>query len=395
MDLSQPSPGLPAQVFSLHEVPNLSASRTVKDAPTNGHHLTVVEPLAPTALAVSSIPDDLPDPFSAHKNWPAYNAAQTNEKRLLKQLLHALCAIIPEPQANVRGRRRVPIKDLVFGEVYREYTHLSGRRFQTDVVECHAQGWLSKPYCYNKALAFLNDPETTDLLRALVTESAKPLIGIERRFAPDSTGFSIQPYGRWYDEKHGNMRTGATYVKAHIITGVYSHIITAASASVQQIGDITAFPSLLDETRGAGFVIDEIASDGAYLSEAHLEWLDALGIDQYTPFRSNSRFHHDNSVWDIYLAFFLLHKDLFDEHYHRRSQAESTFSMVKAKYGPSVRGKQPASQANGVLVKFLANNVYVLIRAIYELGMAIEFTKIASAQKSLILPKNSAIPHNF
>ena len=54
--------------------------------------------------------------------------------------------------------------------------------------------------------------------------------------------------------------------------------------------------------------------------------------------------------------------------------------MVKSKYGPSVRGKTPTSQANGVLCKLLANNLYVLIRSIYELGLAPEFAKIGTLQ---------------
>lgn len=328
-----------------------------------------------------TVPMDLPEPFSARTNWRGYNLAQTNEKGLFKQLLHALCAIIPEPPRNPSGRSRVPIKDKVFGETYRAYAGLSGRRFQTDVAECTDRGLLSRRYGHNTGLDFLNDAGVTDLLRSLITESAKPLQGIERHFAPDSTGFGTKTYDRWHEEKHGKKWTGTQYVKTHIITGVYTHIITAAAASVQQVGDITAMPALLDETRGAGFSVDEITADGAYLSEENLERFDALGIDAYIPFRTNSRFHHDNSLWDVHLAFFRLNQSLFYEHYHRRSQVESTFSMVKAKYGSSVRGKQPASQANGVLCKLLANNLYILIRAIYELGIHPEFTKIGLAPK--------------
>lgn len=371
--------GLPAQTLPEHEARDFSASGTAKDVTANGHQPAAVKTIALAALGAATIPVDLPEPFSANKNWSAYNLAQTNEKGLFKQLLYALCAIIPEPPPNESGRPLVPVRDLAFGETYRTYTGLSGRRFQTDVTECANAELLSRHYGRSKGWDFLNNEWTTDLLRALITESAKPLQGIERHFAPDSTGFGTNTYDRWQEEKHGNKRTGTQYVKAHIITGVDTHIITAAAASVQQIGDITAMPALLDETRGAGFSVDEITADGAYLSKENLERLDALGIDAYIPFRTNSRFHHDGSLWDTHLAFFLLNRSLFEEHYHRRSQVESTFSMVKTKYGSSVRGKCPASQANGVLLKLLANNLYVLIRAIYELGIHPEFTKIGLA----------------
>ena len=135
---------------------------------------------------------------------------------------------------------------------------------------------------------------------------------------------------------------------------------------------------LVEATRAAQFTIDELVADAAYLSEPMLEWLNAIGAKAWIPFRANSKFHYDNSLWDKHLAVFLLNQELFAEHYHQRSQVETTFAMVKDKYGSSVRGKTPTSQANGVLVKLLANNLYTLIRSIYKLGLAPEFASIGA-----------------
>jgi hypothetical protein len=44
--------------------------------------------------------------------------------------------------------------------------------------------------------------------------------------------------------------------------------------------------------------------------------------------------------------FFCLHKDEFAARYHLRSNAESTFAMLKAKFGDSVRSK-----TDGAIVK--------------------------------------------
>jgi hypothetical protein len=41
------------------------------------------------------------------QNWPAYNAAQTNEKDRFMVLLRDLCAGLPEPEQK-RGRPRLP-----------------------------------------------------------------------------------------------------------------------------------------------------------------------------------------------------------------------------------------------------------------------------------------------
>ncbi len=324
------------------------------------------------------IPVDPPAPPEEQTYWGMYNRTQTNERPLFKQLLYALCTAVPEPVRSGPGRPRIPLRDLIFGEVYREYSRLSSRRFQPPVKESAAEGYISTEYGHNSGTAFLNAPETTDLLRALITESARPLQRVERTFAPDSSGFSTEANGRWRDEKYGSVKTGASYVKTHIIVGVKTHIITSAIASVEPIGDITAFPALLRETRDAGFTVEEVVADGAYLSEKNLEWLNELGIESWIPFRKNSKFHSDNSLWDKHLATFLLNRERFAEHYHQRSQVETAFSMVKAKYGPSVRGKTPVSQANNVLCKLLANNLYVLVRSIYELGLEPEFSKIGA-----------------
>jgi hypothetical protein len=48
---------------------------------------------------------------------------------------------------------------------------------------------------------------------------------------------------------------------------------------------------------------------------------------------------------------------------------ESTFSMVKRKFGDAVRSKTDTAQKNEVLAKFVAHNVCCLISAWYELGI--------------------------
>ena len=342
---------------------------------------TIEHPLpASTSNNRMPVQEDPPAPPEQLTDWQAYNRAQTNEGWLFPQLLHALCALVPEPAGQATGRPKTPVRDLLFGEVYREYSGLSSRRCHTGIKEVAEDGYISKAYGYNVGADFLNQPETTDLLRALITESARPLQGIERTFAVDSTGFATSRYARWHDEKYGSQKSGRTYVKTHIFVGVKSHIITAAAASVEPIADIRMLPTLLKETRRAQFTVKELAADNAYLSEPMLEWMDELGIDFWSPFRANAKFHYDNSLWDKHLATFLLNQDLFAEHYHQRSQAESAIWMTKSKYGPDVRGKTPTSQANGVLCKLLANNLYALIQSIYALGLEPEFERIGSFQ---------------
>ncbi len=48
-------------------------------------------------------------------------------------------------------------------------------------------------------------------------------------------------------------------------------------------------------------------------------------------------------------------------------------SMIKAKFGGSVKSKSPIAQVNEVLCKVLAHNICVLISSFYELGIESNF----------------------
>ena len=57
------------------------------------------------------------------------------------------------------------------------------------------------------------------------------------------------------------------------------------------------------------------------------------------------------------------------QNYHKRSNVETTFSMIKAKFGERVRSRGRMAQINEVLCKVLCHNICCLIQSIYELGV--------------------------
>ena len=62
-------------------------------------------------------------------------------------------------------------------------------------------------------------------------------------------------------------------------------------------------------------------------------------------------------------------------HYHKRSNVEPTFSMVKRKFGGEVRSKTDVATVNEVLCKLLARNLCVLIQEEHELEIESVFKK--------------------
>jgi transposase len=67
------------------------------------------------------------------------------------------------------------------------------------------------------------------------------------------------------------------------------------------------------------------------------------------------------------------------EHYHKRSNVESTFSAIKRKFGSAVRSKQYTAQVNEILCKILCYNLSCLVHAMRELGVEPSFLAPAKA----------------
>ena len=68
----------------------------------------------------------------------------------------------------------------------------------------------------------------------------------------------------------------------------------------------------------------------------------------------------------------------FLEHYHKRSNAETTFHMIKSKFGDSVRSKTEVAQTNEVLLKVLCHNICVVIQEMFELEIEPHFFKLVN-----------------
>jgi hypothetical protein len=66
------------------------------------------------------------------------------------------------------------------------------------------------------------------------------------------------------------------------------------------------------------------------------------------------------SAWSKMFGYFAYRRDEFLAHYHKRSNVESTFSMIKRKFGDFVRSKTDVAMVNEVLCKVLAHNLVVL-----------------------------------
>lgn len=321
------------------------------------------------------------------REWSIYNEAQTHEEERFPALLQALCDGIPNPLQKT-GRPRLPLSDVVFTLISRAYSTMSGRRLDSEVRDAQAKGLLDKAPSYNSGFRYLENPDLTPLLKDLIEESAKPLKAVETDFAVDSSGFATTTYNRWFDHKWGKERSEAKWVKTHIMVGVKTHVVTSIEATAHESADAPQFPGLVQTTAKA-FPIREVSGDKAYSSKRNLRAVEAVGGTAYIPFKSYSKGSQGNreydSLWDKMWHYYNFNRGTFLEHYHKRSNVESAFSMIKAKFGGSVRAKSPVAQVNEVLCKVLCHNICVLIQSIYELGLEPVFWTFEA--KQAVAPK--------
>jgi transposase len=68
-------------------------------------------------------------------------------------------------------------------------------------------------------------------------------------------------------------------------------------------------------------------------------------------------------------------RERFMQRYYKRPNVESTFHMIKAKFGDSLRSKTRTAQINEALCKVLCHNICCLIQSMYELNLKPKFWK--------------------
>jgi transposase len=304
-------------------------------------------------------------------NWPAYNAAQMNEKKEFQKLLADLCKGIVEIGRPSRGRPAVPLSDAIFSIVYKVYSTFSGRRFTSDLCDAQSNGFINRVPHYNSAFRYMENPETFGVLTRLIEQSSLPLRAIESNFAVDSTGFAYSRFVRWYDIKYNRFTSEQQWVKAHLCCGVKTNVVTAVEIHERDANDGPILPSLVNAT-AKNFTMREVYADKGYSGRECHDAIANVGATPYIAFKGNAT-GGVGGLFEKMFHYFQFNREDFLAHYHQRSNIESTVMMVKTKFGDAVRSKSEVAAKNEVLAKILCHNICCLISAMYELGIEAKF----------------------
>ena len=335
------------------------------------------------------VTDAVPKKPTYKQNWPLYNQSQQTERDRFRELLFDLLKGIEEPEQPKTGRRRTPLQATIYASALKVFTTLSSRRFACELKDAHGRGYLSHLMNSVGVTDYMEHDLMTPYLHALIERAATPLRSIETTFAPDSTGFSTSRFVKWFDEKYGRERSGREWVKAHAMVGTKTNVITACVVEGPNAGDAPQLKPMLDATVANGFKAGDVCADKAHLSHDNLAAIDRHGAAPFIPFKVNSLPGEPGSLWERMYGYFQFRRAEFLTRYHQRSNVESTFSMVKAKFRDDVRSRTDIAMKNEVLLKFLCHNIVVVHQAITEPGIEAEFWPDAAATKLPAMQRNA------
>ncbi len=282
-------------------------------------------------------------------------------------LLADLCWGIQEPPRTF-GRPRLPLRDMVFCAAFKVYSTVSTRRCMSDIHDAQAKGYISKAPHYNSIINYFEMPELTPILRDLITESSLALKAVDTDFAVDASGFSTSRFIRWYDARYNHANDKQDWIKVHLMCGAKTNVVTSVEISGKYEHESPYFPALIEDT-ARNFKLEEVSADKAYSSRKNLQLVADKGGTPYVPFRPNNLEPTEDSAWKKMYHYYHYRRDEFLAHYHKRSNVESTFAAIKAKFGERIRSKTDAAQINEMLLKILCHNICVVIQSMYELGI--------------------------
>ncbi|MBU0907855.1 MAG: transposase [Nanoarchaeota archaeon] len=306
------------------------------------------------------------------QDWKAYDTAQTNEKIIFMKLLKDLCGGVEQP-AYEFGRPQLPIGDMIFASALKVYSTFSLRRFMSDLKIAKEMGLVETTCTYANICYFMNREDLTQILKELIAISSTPLREVDIDFAVDSSGFSTSRFARWFDYKWGKERKNRIWIKAHLCSGVKTNIVTGVKITEGTENDSPQLAELVRKTAEI-FNMNEVSGDKAYNGRENFKVIEEVGATPFIPFKKNVTGKRGGcAVWKKMYHYFLYKHDEFLEHYHKRSNAETTFHMIKTKFKDNLRSKTPTAQVNELLLKILCHNICVVIQEILELGIKGEF----------------------
>src|SRR3981189_2482795 len=114
--------------------------------------------------------------------------------------------------------------------------------------------------------------------------------------------------------------------------------------------------------------MSEVSANEGYSSKSTVELIARVGATPFISMKETDKGLGGGKWAEMYHCF-NFRKQEFLKCYHKRSNVESTFSMMRRRFGGSLRCKTDVAMVNETLCKILCHNFVVLIYEMCELGI--------------------------
>jgi len=312
------------------------------------------------------------------QDWPAYDQAKTNEDRLFKKMLEELLFLaIEENPTPKRGRKAYSLRDKIFCMCIKAFYRSSLRKGQSILKELQRLHYINKVPCFKTIDNFFNDETLSTILDNLILISALPLAPLEETGAVDATGFSLKAYERWSDFKYGKEEGKLRlWRKAHAMAGCKTNIIIGVEVTGGHVNDVTMFEKVVSKRVQYFTNMRDIVADKAYTCRPVFNVASKLGLTPIMKFKSN---HTSKSrgcmLWFQMMYYWWNHAEEALERYHKRSNVETSFHMLKQRLGRRLYTKNMTANINEIKIMCLCHNLCILIQETFESDINVDFAE--------------------
>ncbi len=311
------------------------------------------------------------------QKWKEYNLAKTQERIIAETMLLELLNFYEHQFPHTKRGKGFRLEEKIYHMFIYNYTGHSARRCISELAMAQQRGVITRVPHFNTILNHFSDTGLLEFLKKLLLVTALPLRTVEKDFAVDASGFSTSIYDRWMDFRTQKVKRKKHWKKGHIIVGVQTQIITSLRVTNGNRADSLEFVPLTRETSGF-FTMREVSADKAYLGRANMEEVASLGAIPYIPFRENCTGNARGSlIWSAMYDYFANNFKQFMKSYHKRSNVETAFSMIKRNFGVHLKTKNDVSHVNEIFMKCICHNLSVLVQESFEIGLKVDLKKCA------------------
>jgi len=181
------------------------------------------------------------------------------------------------------------------------------------------------------------------LIKKLAPKTSETIIGDGTGFSVNSPSFHYLNRLREFTGKYVKIKSPINII---LFSDLKTKLITQINTSHKKTHEITLSKPLLEKLKCKNFIYDK-----ALDSKEIRQKLKEKGINSIIPYRKNNK----------------KKKEIDQELYKQRNNAESIFSAIKRVYGNNIKNKKPDTQTKQAILKALNYNLNIIIQKIKQL----------------------------